>query len=219
MEMSVDSFKEWLEKDCKWHWDMNIDENGFLMASVAFDSSFPTLGGGYTWAADAWFIAPSFDKKRVVRGIDRGHVHKGGYFALQTPRWYPLPDSGWKILGTFRNENLARPWPGKLSEGGGNSISWKPYGDVEKLALIIYDYATNYSRKVISAYDFFDSGFDVSIPDADRYRLSERGEIRRQSLDIYLSVGISFIVRNGGTSKCVARLFGVPKHFVSKDLL
>ena len=51
----------------------------------------------------------------------------------------------------------------------------------------------------------------------------ERGKIRKQSLDIYLSVGISFIVRdntgNTGRDTCVARLFGIPKHFVSKDLL
>lgn len=83
MEMSVDSFKEWLENDCQWHWDMNIDENGFLTVSVVFDSSFPTLSGGYTWLADAWFIAPSFMQTRIERQIRvKGNIHKGGHCPL-----------------------------------------------------------------------------------------------------------------------------------------
>jgi len=83
MEMSVDSFKEWLENDCQWHWGMNIDENGFLTVSVVFDSSFPTLSGGYTWTADAWFIAPSFRQKKIEKQIRvKGNLHKGGHCPL-----------------------------------------------------------------------------------------------------------------------------------------
>ena len=99
MALSISSFTEWLENDCQWHWDMNIDENGILTVTVVFDSSFPTLPAGYTWLADTRLIAPSFRNNKVMRGINSGRVHEGGYFAYQTPRWYPLPESGWKTLG------------------------------------------------------------------------------------------------------------------------
>jgi hypothetical protein len=86
MAVSINSFAEWLENDCRWHWDMNIDENGILTVAVAFDSSFPDLPVGYTWLADARLIAPSFRQNRTVRGIDSGRIHNGGHFASQTPR-------------------------------------------------------------------------------------------------------------------------------------
>lgn len=150
MALSISSFTEWLENDCQWHQDMNIDENGILTVTVVFDSSFPTLPAGYTWLADARLIAPSF----------RNNIDK---------------------------------------------------------------YTNDYGRYVIFAYNFLESGFNPLYPQAERNKLSERGKIRKQSLDIYLSVGISFIVRdntgNTGIDTCVARLFGIPKHFVSKDLL
>lgn len=217
MALSISSFTEWLENDCQWHWDMNIDENGILTVTVVFDSSFPTLPAGYTWLADARLIAPSFRKKKVVRGIDSGRVHKGGYFASQTPRWYPLPDGGWKVLKIKKGPE----YYGTLKEGAGNSVSWT-YSN-EKFSSIIDKYTNDYGRYVIFAYNFLESGFDPSCSQAERDKLSERGKIRKQSLDIYLSVGISFIVRdntgNTGRDTCVARLFGIPKHFVSKDLL
>lgn len=100
MAVSINSFAEWLENDCRWHWDMNIDENGILTVTVVFDSSFPALPAGYTWLADTRLIALSFRKKKVVRGINKKYADKGGYFAFQTPRWYPLPDGGWKVLKT-----------------------------------------------------------------------------------------------------------------------
>ena len=216
MAMSISSFTEWLENDCQWHWDMNIDKNGTLTVSVIFDSSFPALTGGYTWLADARLIAPSFRKKKFVRRINSRYGDKGGYFAFQTPRWYPLPDGGWKILSIRGEES---PKYGSLKEVEGNSVSWVPYPN-EKFSSIIDKYTDDYGRYVIFAYNFLDSGFDPSYPQAERDKLSERGKIRKQSLDIYLSVGISFIVRDStGTDTCVARLFGVPKHFVSKDLL
>ena len=217
MALSISSFTEWLENDCQWHWDMNIDENGILTVTVVFDSSFPALPAGYTWLADTRLIAPSFRKKKVVRGIDSGRVHKGGYFASQTPRWYPLPDGGWKVLQIKKGPE----YYGTLKEGAGNSVSWT-YSN-EKFSSIIDKYTNDYGRHVIFAYNFLESGFDPSYPQAERNKLSERGKIRKQSLDIYLSVGISFIVRDNtgitGTDTCVARLFGIPKHFVSKDLL
>lgn len=217
MALSISSFTEWLENDCQWHWDMNIDENGILTVTVVFDSSFPALPAGYTWLADTRLIAPSFRKKKIVRGIDSGRVHKGGYFASQTPRWYPLPDSGWKVLQIKKGPE----YYGTLKEGAGNSVSWT-YSN-EKFSSIIDKYTNDYGRHVIFAYNFLESGFDPSYPQAERNKLSERGKIRKQSLDIYLSVGISFIVRDNtgitGTDTCVARLFGIPKHFVSKDLL
>lgn len=219
MEMSVDSFKEWLENDCKWHWDMNIDENGILTVSVVFDSSFPTLSDGHTWAADAWFIAPSFRQKRIEKQIRvKGNLRMGGHFAFQTPEWYPLLNSGWKILSTPRvvSTVFQHPFPGRLKAGEGNSISWKPYAELGKFSSLIDWYTTSYGIDVIRAYNLHD---DPSYSGTERYDLSKRGEIRKQSLDIYLSVGVSFIVRNGGIDNCVARLFGVPKHFVSKDLL
>ena len=216
MAVSINSFAEWLENDCRWHWDMNIDENGILTVTVVFDSSFPALPAGYTWLADTRLIAPSFRKKKAVRGINKKYADKGGYFAFQTPRWYPLPDGGWKIL-SIKGE--ADPKYGTLKEGAGKSVSWKPYLS-EKFSSIIDKYTDDYGRYVIFAYNFLESGFDPSYPQAERDKLSERGNIRKQSLDIYLSVGISFIVRdNAGTDTCVARLFGIPKHFVSKDLL
>ena len=216
MTMSISSFTEWLENDCQWHWDMNIDENGILTVTVVFDSSFPALPAGYTWLADARLIAPSFRKSKVVRRINKKYADKGGYFAFQTPRWYPLPDGGWKIL-SIKGE--ADPKYGTLKEGAGKSVSWKPYLS-EKFSSVIDKYTDDYGRYVIFAYNFLESGFDPSYPQAERDKLSERGNIRKQSLDIYLSVGISFIVRdNAGTDTCVARLFGIPKHFVSKDLL
>lgn len=217
MAVSINSFAEWLENDCRWHWDMNIDENGILTVTVVFDSSFPTLPAGYTWLADARLIAPSFRKKNVVRGINSGRVHEGGYFASQTPRWYPLPDGGWKVLKTKKGPE----YYGTLKEGAGNSVSWTY--STEKFSSIIDKYTNDYGRYVIFAYNFLESGFDPSYSQAERDKLSERGKIRKQSLDIYLSVGISFIVRdntgNTGRDTCVARLFGIPKHFVSKDLL
>ena len=214
MALSISSFTEWLENDCQWHWDMNIDENGILTVTVVFDSSFPTLSAGYTWLADARLIAPSFRNNKVMRGINSGRVHEGGYFAYQTPRWYPLPDSGWKVLQIKKGPE----YYGTLKEGAGNSVSWT-YSN-EKFSSIIDKYTNDYGRYVIFAYNFLESGFDPSYPQAERDKLSERGNIRKQSLDIYLSVGISFIVRdNAGTDTCVARLFGIPKHFVSKDLL
>ena len=216
MTMSISSFTEWLENDCQWHWNMNIDENGILTVTVVFDSSFPALPAGYTWLADARLIAPSFRKSKVVRRINKKYADKGGYFAFQTPRWYPLPDGGWKIL-SIKGE--ADPKYGTLKEGAGKSVSWKPYLS-EKFSSVINKYTDDYGRYVIFAYNFLESGFDPSYPQAERDKLSERGNIRKQSLDIYLSVGISFIVRdNTGTDTCVARLFGIPKHFVSKDLL
>lgn len=216
MALSISSFTEWLKNDCQWHWDMNIDENGILTVTVVFDSSFPTLPAGYTWLADARLIAPSFKKRKVVRRINKKYADKGGYFAFQTPRWYPLPDGGWKIL-SIKGE--ADPKYGTLKEGAGKSVSWKPYLS-EKFSSIIDKYTDDYGRYVIFAYNFLESGFDPSYPQAERDKLSERGNIRKQSLDIYLSVGISFIVRdNTGTDTCVARLFGIPKRFVSKDLL
>lgn len=216
MAVSINSFAEWLENDCQWHWDMNIDENGILTVTIVFDSSFPALPAGYTWLADARLIAPSFRKKKVVRRINKKYADKGGYFAFQTPRWYPLPDGGWKIL-SIKGE--ADPKYGTLKEGAGKSVNWKPYLS-EKFSSIIDKYTDDYGRYVIFAYNFLESGFDPSYPQAERDKLSERGNIRKQSLDIYLSVGISFIVRdNTGTDTCVARLFGIPKHFVSKDLL
>ena len=219
MALSISSFTEWLENDCQWHWDMNIDENGILTVTVVFDSSFPALPAGYTWLADARLIAPSFRKKKVERGIDSGRVHKGGYFASQTPRWYPLPDGGWKVLSIKKE---LEPYYGTLKEGAGKSVSWTPYS-TEKFSSIIDKYTNDYGRYVIFAYNFLESGFNPSYPQAERNKLSERGKIRKQSLDIYLSVGISFIVRDNtgstGRDTCVARLFGIPKHFVSKDLL
>ena len=216
MALSISSFTEWLKNDCQWHWDMNIDENGILTVTIVFDSSFPALPAGYTWLADARLIAPSFRKKKVVRRINKKYADKGGYFAFQTPRWYPLPDGGWKIL-SIKGE--ADPKYGTLKEGAGKSVNWKPYLS-EKFSSIIDKYTDDYGRYVIFAYNFLESGFDPSYPQAERDKLSERGNIRKQSLDIYLSVGISFIVRdNTGTDICVARLFGIPKHFVSKDLL
>lgn len=216
MAVSINSFAEWLENDCQWHWDMNIDENGILTVTIVFDSSFPALPAGYTWLADARLIAPSFRKKKVVRRINKKYTDKGGYFAFQTPRWYPLPDGGWKIL-SIKGE--ADPKYGTLKEGAGKSVNWKPYLS-EKFSSIIDKYTDDYGRYVIFAYNFLESGFDPSYPQTERDKLSERGNIRKQSLDIYLSVGISFIVRdNTGTDTCVARLFGIPKHFVSKDLL
>ena len=216
MALSISSFTEWLKNDCQWHWDMNIDENGILTVTIVFDSSFPALPAGYTWLADARLIAPSFRKKKVVRRINKKYADKGGYFAFQTPRWYPLPDGGWKIL-SIKGE--ADPKYGTLKEGAGKSVNWKPYLS-EKFSSIIDKYTDDYGRYVIFAYNFLESGFDPSYPQAERDKLSERGNIRKQSLDIYLSVGISFIVRdNTGTDTCVARLFGIPKHFVSKDLL
>lgn len=216
MALSISSFTEWLKNDCQWHWDMNIDENGILTVTVVFDSSFPALPAGYTWLADARLIAPSFRKKKVVRRINKKYADKGGYFAFQTPRWYPLPDGGWKILSV---KGEADPKYGTLKEGAGKSVNWKPYLS-EKFSSIIDKYTDDYGRYVIFAYNFLESGFDPSYPQAERDKLSERGNIRKQSLDIYLSVGISFIVRdNTGTDTCVARLFGIPKHFVSKDLL
>lgn len=116
----------------------------------------------------------------------------------------------------------ADPKYGTLKEGAGKSVNWKPYLS-EKFSSIIDKYTDDYGRYVIFAYNFLESGFDPSYPQAERDKLSERGKIRKQSLDIYLSVGISFIVRdntgNTGIDTCVARLFGIPKHFVSKDLL
>lgn len=216
MAVSINSFAEWLENDCRWHWDMNIDKNGILTVAVAFDSSFPDLPAGYTWLADARLIAPSFRQNRTVRGIDSGRIHKGGHFASQTPRWYPLPDSGWKVLSI---SGEADPQYGTLKEGEGRSVSWTPY-PTEKFSSIIDKYTDDYGRHVIFAYNFLESGFDPSYPQAERGKLSERGKIRKRSLDIYLSVGISFIVRSiDRTDACVARLFGIPKHFVSKDLL
>lgn len=216
MTMSISSFTEWLENDCQWHWNMNIDKNGILTVTVVFDSSFPALPADYTWLADARLIAPSFRKSKVVRRINKKYADKGGYFAFQTPRWYPLPDGGWKIL-SIKGE--AGPKCGTLKEGAGKSVSWNPYPS-EKFSSIIDKYTDDYGRYVIFAYNFLESGFDPSYPQAERDKLSERGNIRKQSLDIYLSVGISFIVRdNTGTDTCVARLFGIPKHFVSKDLL
>ena len=216
MTMSISSFTEWLENDCQWHWNMNIDENGILTVTVVFDSSFPALPAGYTWLADARLIAPSFRKSKVVRRINKKYADKGGYFAFQTPRWYPLPDGGWKIL-SIKGE--ADPKYGTLKEGAGKSVSWKPYLS-EKFSSVIDKYTDDYGRYVIFAYNFLESGFDPSYPQAERDKLSDRGNIRKQSLDIYLSVGISFIVRdNAGTDTCVTRLFGIPKHFVSKDLL
>lgn len=216
MALSISSFTEWLENDCQWHWNMNIDKNGILTVTVVFDSSFPALPADYTWLADARLIAPSFRKSKVVRRINKKYADKGGYFAFQTPRWYPLPDGGWKIL-SIKGE--ADPKCGTLKEGAGKSVSWNPYPS-EKFSSIIDKYTDDYGRYVIFAYNFLESGFDPSYPQAERDKLSERGNIRKQSLDIYLSVGISFIVRdNAGTDTCVARLFGIPKHFVSKDLL
>lgn len=216
MTMSISSFTEWLENDCQWHWNMNIDKNGILTVTVVFDSSFPALPADYTWLADARLIAPSFRKTKVVRGINGRHNDKGGYFASQTPRWYPLPDGGWKILSIKKE---AAPRYGTLKEGAGKSVSWNPYPS-EKFSSIIDKYTDDYGRRVIFAYNFLESGFDPSYPQAERDKLSERGKIRKQSLDIYLSVGISFIVRSvNRTDTCVARLFGIPKHFVSKDLL
>lgn len=216
MEMSIDSFTKWLENDCQWHWDMNIDKNGILTVTVTFDSSFPTLSAGYTWLADALLIAPSFRKRRLVRGIDKKYRGKGGHFASQTPCWYPLPDGGWKMLCT-RGETY--PWHGRFKTGAGESISWTPYS-TEKFSSVINKYTDDYGRYVIFAYNFLESGFDPSYPEAEREKLSERGKIRKQSLDIYLSVGISFVVRSSnGSDTCVARLFGIPKHFVSKELL
>ena len=214
MALSISSFTEWLDKDCQWNWAMNIGENGILTVTVVFDSSFPTLPAGYTWLADARLIAPSFRNNKVMRGINSGRVHEGGYFAYQTPRWYPLPDSGWKVLQIKKGPE----YYGTLKEGAGNSVSWT-YSN-EKFSSIIDKYTNDYGRYVIFAYNFLESGFNPSYPQAERNKLSERGKIRKQSLDIYLSVGISFIVRdNAGTDTCVARLFGIPKHFVSKDLL
>lgn len=190
MAVSINSFAEWLENDCRWHWDMNIDENGILTVTVVFDSSFPALPTGYTWLADARLIAPSFRKSKVVRRINKKYADKGGYFAFQTPRWYPLPDGGWKILSIKRE---ADPKCGTLKEGAGKSVSWNPYPS-EKFSSIIDKYTNDYGRHVIFAYNFLESGFDPSYPQAERDKLSERGKIRKQALDIYLSVGVSFVV-------------------------
>lgn len=113
MAMSISSFTEWLKNDCQWHWNMNIDKNGILTVTVVFDSSFPALPADYTWLADARLIAPSFRKSKVVRRINKEYVDKGGYFAFQTSRWYPLPDGGWKIL-SIKGE--ADPKCGTLKE-------------------------------------------------------------------------------------------------------
>lgn len=216
MEMSISSFTKWLENDCQWHWNMNIDKNGILTVAVTFESPFPTLPAGYTWLADAILIAPSFRKRKLVRGIDKEYRGKGGHFASQTPRWYPLPDGGWKML-CARGETY--PWHGRFKAGTGESVSWIPYS-TEKFSSIIDKYTEDYGRYVIFAYNFLESGFDPSYPETERGKLSERGKIRKQSLDIYLSVGISFVVRSvNGPDTCVARLFGIPKHFVSKELL
>lgn len=206
--MTTEEFQEWLQKNMKWNWDMNIDSQGKLNLSLTFGQSFPTLDGA-KWRARAYFIVPNFSRKRNLRAIKSG-LNRGGYLSKNTPEWYPLSKGGWTSWwGGSERQKFAEI----ASDSPKTALSWTPLGTLV-FSDLIKNYTYSYCRHVIAASEDLETG-DMSRSE----ELTERGKIRQDSLDVYLSVAISFIVSKGGNDVCVFRSFGVPRHFVSKELM
>lgn len=212
--MTSKEFQEWLQKDMKWDWEINFDSSGSAEIKVIFEEAFPTLDNA-NWRARAYLIAPNFRKTANMRGIKSGR-HKGGYFSAETPRWYPLPDGGWRILessGYYPSfETVAGPFIGFMNQDSNTLVlDWLPYGNSE-FSEVIKGYTYEYCKKVMKGTEYYANNYNGDG------KLTGMGEIRQKALDVYLSVAISFVIGEGGEDTCVYRSFGVPKHFISGEL-
>lgn len=218
--MTIEDFKWWLSKKFIWNWEMNIDSNGILNVTLHFNDDFPSLGSA-PWRARAYFIAPNFRQTANMRGMEEGR-NKGGYFSANTPEWYPLPSGGWQILkplGYYPNFEVPRESKFASFDQGNylKSITWRPITDL-KFSEVIKGYTYRYCDKVMKAIYFYETPTGESSVEPEG-KLTKRGEIRQNALDIYLSVAIVFVVNENGADRCIYRAFGVPRHFVSKDLM
>lgn len=218
--MTVEDFKEWLSKKFVWNWEMNIDANGVLNVTLLLPEDFPSLGSA-PWRARAYFVAPNFRQTANIRGLEKNR-HKGGYFSANAPEWYPLPSGGWQILRPLGYyPSLWQLGKSKFASFTQNdhsaTIAWRPVGDL-RFSEAIKGYTYQYCAKVMKATYFYETPKGESSVEPEN-ELTERGKIRQNALDIYLSVAIVFVVGENGTDKCIYRAFGVPRRFVSKDLI
>lgn len=217
-----EEYKDFFQDPKQFPWEWAFHRTGGTAVSPIYDLNsidlrfqavFPNIDG--QWVVYAYVIAPSFGKndKRPTRGIRlKGYEHNGGYYAHLTPKWYPLPNSGWKSLSAShlgRKSNVGvRAYQRGIclvDPDFDNSALPVSFTGGEDIYSVLGTYKRSYT--------------DIRLNPATHTK--EMRDIIRENFDIYLSVALTIVGRHGTgrqtSDTIVATLFGVPQRFVSNE--
>lgn len=220
--VTLDEFKEFLEKKFRWHYDIdfygNVAEQG-AKVTVHFDESLPTPD--FRCVGRAYLIAPGFNQIAQTRGHEYFNDARGA-IAQEVPAWYPLPASGWHKLNPnaycekAKGQSTCLDFVLPLES---NEMSWKPFGDVA-FSDIAEGYCYKYVKNIAAGINELETGVDLDkIPGGQEDDLTKRGRIIINSIDMYFSVEITWVLQQGKQSTLIYRSWGIPQRYVSSDLI
>lgn len=218
MGLSLDEFKDFLDKDLKWRYEPIVDGNKVLTINLHFDNLPSDLSFGCVGRAT--LIAPTHRQGWFDRGFEYLRAKDGktgsGIVSQITPKWYPVPEGGW-----YEPKNYSQNGSGRVVTLDfalpvtADNLFWKPFGD-NSFFEWMRGCANDICYSVFAGYNSLERGA-VYDSDKDDERLTPRGEIIVRNLDLYFSVKITWIFQEGKESRLIARSWGVPRRYVSKD--